>query len=257
MADPVAKAALDRAMEDKEQLVLLYQPIHDARTGTIWSAEALLRQRRENGEIREASIINEAADRSRGPERFTLDHYLIRRAYTDAGRWQSHAGDVRLNVNLSPRDIDEGNVSRRLLELVRTCGNDIRKVNIEITETAYIEDPEKTMRVLESLRDLGPSLWLDDFGTGHSSLTHLQHFPIDGIKLPGDFVRPLPDDRRARAIVAALVDLAHDLGLAVIAEEVERREQLDFLLEHRCDYIQGFLFSRPMTLAEFENLLGA
>lgn len=256
MADPVAKAALDRAMEDKEQLVLLYQPIHDARTGAVWSAEALLRQRRENGEIREASIINEAADRSCGPERFTLDHYLIRRAYTDAGRWQSHASDVRLNVNLSPRDIDEGNVSRRLLELVRTCGNDIRKVNIEITETAYIEDPEKTMGVLESLRELGPSLWLDDFGTGHSSLTHLQHFPVDGIKLPGDFVRPLPDDRRARAIVAALLDLAHDLGLAVIAEEVERREQLDFLLEHRCDYIQGFLFSRPMTLADFEKLLG-
>lgn len=250
MQDPVAQAALDRALDEKDQLVLLYQPIHEARSGAIWSAEALLRQRRRNGELREAAIINEAADKSCGPERYTLDHYLIRRAYTDAAQWQAR-GDVRLNVNLSPRDLDTEGVQQRLLELVRTCGNDIHKVNIEITETAYIEQPERTMRVLESLRELGPSLWLDDFGSGHSSLTHLQHFPVDGIKLPGTFIRPLPADRKARAIVGALIALAHDLGLAVIAEEVEHQEQLDFLLEQGCDYIQGFLFSRPMELDAF------
>lgn len=257
MQDSVAQAALERALDEKDQLVLLYQPIHDAHSGAIWSAEALLRQRRRNGELREASIINEAADRSCGPERYTLDHYLIRRAYTDAARWQSRAPDVRLNVNLSPRDVDAPDVRERLLELVRSCGNDIHRVNIEITETSYIENPKRTMRTLDSLRELGPSLWLDDFGTGHSSLTHLLHFPVEGIKLPGSFVQPLPDDRRARAITGALIDLAHDLGLRVIAEEVERREQLDFLLEHDCDYVQGFLFSRPMELEEFERKLSA
>lgn len=255
MQDQVAQAALDRALDEKEQLVLLYQPIHDASTGAIWSAEALLRQRRRNGEVREASIINEAADRSCGPERYTLDHYLIRRAYTDAARWQASAKDVRLNVNLSPRDLDSEHVQERLREVVRSCGNDITRVNIEITETAYIDDPERATRVLEALRELGPSLWLDDFGSGHSSLTHLQHFPIDGIKLPGTFIRPLPQDRRSRTIVAALIALAHDLGLAVIAEEVEHQAQLDFLLEHRCDYIQGFLFSRPMELDAFVRRL--
>lgn len=256
MPDHVAQAALDRALQDKQQLILLYQPIHHAESGAVYGAEALMRQRRENGEIREATIINEAADESCGPERFTLDHYLIRKAYSDSARWQARAHNVRLNVNLSPRDLQEGSVRDRILSLVKSCGNDVEKVNIEITETAYIDDPDRAVAVLQSVRDLGPHLWLDDFGTGHSSLTHLQRFPIDGIKLPGDFVRPIPDDPRSRKIVGALIDLAHDLGLEVIAEEVERREQLDFLLEHRCEYIQGFLYSKPMELADFEKLVG-
>lgn len=257
MHEQVAQAALDRALDEKEQLVLLYQPIHDARTGAIWSAEALLRQRRRNGQVREASIINEAADRSCGPERYTLDHYLIRRAYTDAAQWQTNASDVRLNVNLSPRDLDSEHVQEKLRDVIRSCGNDISKINIEITETAYIDDPDRATRVLKALRALGPGLWLDDFGSGHSSLTHLQHFPIDGIKLPGTFIRPLLEDRRSRTIVAALIALAHDLGFAVIAEEVENQAQLDFLLEQRCDYIQGFLFSKPMELDDFvANLSG-
>jgi EAL domain-containing protein (putative c-di-GMP-specific phosphodiesterase class I) len=128
-------------------------------------------------------------------------------------------------------------------------------VNIEITETSYIERPTETMEVLETLRGSGVHLWLDDFGSGHSALTHLQHFPIDGLKLPGAFVKPLPSDERCRAIVRALLTLAHDLGLEVIAEEVEQRAQLDFLLEHECEMVQGFLFSRPMEVEALEALL--
>jgi EAL domain-containing protein (putative c-di-GMP-specific phosphodiesterase class I) len=113
------------------------------------------------------------------------------------------------------------------------------------------------METLKALKKLGISLWLDDFGSGHSALTHLQHFPVDGIKLPGTFVKPLPDDRRCRALVAALLSLSRDLGIEVIAEEVEKQEQLDFLLEHHCDYIQGFLFSKPMPVNEFQQLLAS
>jgi len=93
-------------------------------------------------------------------------------------------------------------------------------------------------------------LWLDDFGTGHSSIQHLQLFPLDGLKLPAEFVRGLPDDRRSCAIVRALVALAHDLDLRVNAEGVENEAQLAFLRECRCDYIQGFLFSHPMPVEE-------
>jgi len=255
MADSVAKAALDRALDDKEQLVLLYQPIHDARTGEIRAAEALLRQRRASGELREAAIIHEAAEESCGPELFRLDHYLVQKAYTDAVHWQSSRPGVRLNVNLSPREFQEGNVLDRLSKLVTSCGVDTDAINIEITETSYIDEPEQTMDVLEALRKLGIHLWLDDFGSGHSALTHLQHFPVDGLKLPGAFIAPLPDDRRCRAITKSLIALAHDLGMTVIAEEVERREQLDFLLDLECDLIQGFLFSRPMALENLEELL--
>ena len=258
MTDSVGQAALDRALEDDDRLVLLYQPIHDARTGAIYSAEALLRQRRESGELREAAIIHEAAEESCGPELFVLDHILVRKAYVDAARWQSFAPGVRLNVNLSPREFQEGRVLERLTELVQSCGIDTRRVNIEITETAHIEDLDSVEEVLRTLKqELGVGLWLDDFGTGHSALDHLLHFPIDGIKLPGAFIQPLPGDERCRAITRNLLTLAHDLGLKVIAEEVERRDQLDFLLEHGCESIQGFLFNKPMTATEFERLVAS
>ena len=253
MNDSTAQAALDRAIDEEELLLLVYQPIHDARTGEIWAAEALLRQRRETGEIREASIITDAAEESPGPELFLLDSILVKQAYTVAANWPR---GVRLNVNLSPREFQEGrDVIDRLTALVTSCHMDTGRVNLEITETSYIEKPEETMEVLYALRKLGLELWLDDFGTGHSSLTHLQRFPVDGIKLPGAFVRPLPHDRTSSAITRALIELAHDLGLRVIAEEVEEQAQLDFLLELGVEYIQGFLFSKPMTAERFAAML--
>jgi EAL domain-containing protein (putative c-di-GMP-specific phosphodiesterase class I) len=254
MTDDVGQAALERALDDKETLVLLYQPIHDARTGRIYSAEALLRQRRQDGQLREAAIIHEAAEDSCGSELFVLDHYLVKKAYADAAMWQREH-DVRLNVNLSPRELQEGHVRERLSGLIDSCGIDLRKVNIEITETSYIEDPEGTVAVLDGLRELGVHLWLDDFGTAYSTLSHLQHFPVEGLKLSGDFVQPLPADARCRAIVGHVIALAHDVGIAVVAEEVENQSQLDFLLEHGCDFIQGFLFSKPMEAGDFAATL--
>ncbi len=257
MADATAQAALDRALDEQEQLLLVYQPIHDARSGAIRSVEALLRQRRQSGEIREASIIREAAEESDGPELFTLDHVLVRRACGDAARWQKKFPDVRLNVNLSPREFQEGNVIERLTALVTSSGIDVGKVNLEITETSTIEKPEEMLAVLQAMKKLGASLWLDDFGTGHSSLEHVQYFPLSGLKLPGSFVRPLPDDKRCAAIVRHVIGLAHDLGLDVVAEEVERKEQLAFLLALDCEFIQGFFFSKPMTIEALQSALAA
>lgn len=252
MAD-VSKRALDRAIDGEEgHLLLLYQPIHDIRNDTIYAAEALLRQRRASGEIREASVIAEAAEESDGPELYVLDNMIVKRAYTDAAKWQHEFPDVRLNVNLSPREFQEGNVLDRLSSLLTSCGVDTTKVNLEITETSYIEHPKETMKVLEAMDDLGLNLWLDDFGTGHSSLTHLQHFTtLDGIKLPGAFMKNVPHDLRCTSIVRSLIDLSHELGLEVIAEGVEREEQLKFLRKLRCEYVQGFLLSKPMTAESF------
>jgi EAL domain-containing protein (putative c-di-GMP-specific phosphodiesterase class I) len=249
-ADRVARNALDRALDEKKDLLLVYQPIHDARNREIVAAEALLRQRRQTGEIREASIITETAER--GPELFELNSMTVRKAFTDAARWMKKRPDVRLNLNLSPREFQEKNIVARLEGLVSDCRVDIKSVNLEITETSYIKNPEETVKVLHDLKDLGLELWLDDFGTGHSSLAHLQHFPLDGLKLPGDFITHLPGDARCAAIIRALIALAHDLDLQVIAEGVENEDQLQFLLSHKCDSIQGFLFSKPMPLEEFE-----
>jgi len=239
MADP--QAALDRAFEE-ENLVLLYQPIHDATSGAIIAAEALLRQRRESGEIREAGIINEAAED--GPDVFRLSSWVVRNAYLDAATWP----DIRLNVNLSPREFQEGDVLGRLSSLLTSCGIDPHRINLEITETSYIDSPEETMHVLEAVRELGIKLWLDDFGTGHSSLEHLQHFPLDGLKIAAQFVKECITDERCRIITKAIIGMGHELGLQVIAEGVEHQDQLEFLREHHCDAIQGFLFSKPMEL---------
>lgn len=253
VVDRVARKALDRALDRPEQLLLVYQPIHEARTGAIVAAEALLRQRRESGEIREASVIQEAAEASVGNELFTLDHLLIKQAWIDAALWQRSHPEVRLNVNLSPREFQEGNVLVRLDSLVSSCGIDRQRVNLEITETSYIEKPEDTMHVLQMLEDGGLHLWLDDFGTGHSSLTHLQRFPVEGIKISGKFVKS--DDDRSRAITRALIALAHDLKMNVTAEEVETTTQLEFLRDCECDFVQGFLFSRPMPADELHATL--
>ena len=254
MADrQVAQAALDRATEEKN-LLLVYQPIHEARTRKVHSAEALLRQRRQSGEIREASAITDAAED--GPELFALDSWCLRTAYSDAARWQSHgAPDVRINVNLSPREFQEGNVHSRLRKLVAGCGIDTRKINLEITEISQIENPEATVEVLDELKKLGIELWLDDFGTGHSSITHLQRFPVDGLKISGEFVKGIVKDKRSREITRALVALGHNIGVKVVAEGIEKEEQLDLLLEWNCDYIQGFLYSKPMPVEEFEKWL--
>jgi EAL domain-containing protein (putative c-di-GMP-specific phosphodiesterase class I) len=251
----VGQDALDRAIDGETELVLLYQPIHVLNGGAIYGAEALLRQRRRTGEIRDATVITEAAEESAATDLYALDAMIVKRAYTDAARWQARFPDVRLNVNLSPREFQEGNVLDRLTGLVTACGIDTRRVNLEITETTYIEDPETTTKVLGAMLDLGVGLWLDDFGTGHSSLTHLQHFDVDGIKLPATFVRDVTNDSRCAAIVRGLISLAHDLGIEVVAEGVETREQLDFLAGLECEYVQGFLFSKPMTAGQFEELL--
>jgi len=251
VSDPKGQAALDRAFEG-ENLLLLYQPIHDARTTAIVAAEALMRQRRQSGEVREASIITQAAEE--GPDLFQFDSLTMRMAYADAARWQARF-DVSLNVNLSAREFQEGDVLRRLMELMSGCGIDTHKVNLEITETSYIKSPENTVQFLQELKKLGIALWLDDFGTGHSTIEHLLYFPLEGIKIPSTFVTGIPTNPRSTTITHALISLAQDLELRVTAEGVETQDQLDFLRAENCDYIQGFLLSKPMTAEEFERLL--
>lgn len=253
MTKPAPPAGVKRAL-DQDQLTLFYQPIHDLESRRIVAAEALLRARRQNGEIRSGVAI--AAGAEEGPDLFRLDSWMMQHAYTEAAHWKTKSGgEVRLNVNLSPREFQEGNVLPRLTKLLSSCGTPAERVNLEITETTYIEHPKETMLVLEELKKLGIQLWLDDFGTGHSSITHLLEFPLDGLKLPGDFVKRLPGDARALAITESLVSLAHELEMKVIAEGVEHDDQLKQLRDMKCDYIQGFLFSKPMPPEEFEALL--
>jgi EAL domain-containing protein (putative c-di-GMP-specific phosphodiesterase class I) len=175
---------------------------------------------------------------------------MVQRAFRDAAEWP-----VRLHVNLSPREFENRGLSARLKNLITTSGADPLKISVEITETHHIIRIDQTRRVLEELKEIGVQLWADDFGTGHSSISHLLHFPLDGVKLPGEFVKLIASNSRAAAIVRSIIALAHDLGMKVIAEGVEQEEQLALLREYRCDFIQGFLFSRPMPPEELRAAL--
>ena len=144
--------ALTRALDD-EKLVLFYQPIHELHSRRVMSAEALLRERRESGEIREAGIITAAAEE--GPNLFRFDSWAMHTAFTDAAAWQRDcAPHVRLNANLSPREFQEGNVVKRITKLIDDAGVDASTLNLEITETSYIRDPEETTHTLEELKEL-------------------------------------------------------------------------------------------------------
>ena len=243
MPKPAPRAGVRRALNQK-QLVIFYQPIHDLATGKIVAAEALLRAQRQTGEIRNAGSI--AAGAEEGSELFRLDSWMMQRVCRDIARWDG----VRINVNLSPREFEEGSIVQRLKKL-----GDVSRFNLEITETSYIRKPKYMRGILERISDMGVELWLDDFGTGHSSLTHLFYFDVNGVKIPEIFVKPM--STRSKAITRAITRLAHDLDLPVIAEGVENDAQLKFVREIGCEFVQGFLFSRPMSAERFESALSS
>lgn len=241
-----ARAALENAL-DRENVVVLYQPIHDVASRRMIAAEALMRQRRESGEIREAAILTQAAEQASREEMIDLDEILLERAFAGGARWPA---DLRLHVNLSPREFQHDDLVDRVRRAVGTSGMNPHRVTLEITETSHFKHLEDAVRVLREIKGLGVEVWLDDFGTGHSTIEQLYRFPVDGLKLPATFVTGVDRNRRSRAITKALIALAHDLALHVIAEGVEHESQLAALADLDCDAVQGFLFSRPVGLEE-------
>lgn len=237
------RAGVRRAL-DQKQLVIFYQPIHELESRRIVAAEALLRARRQSGEIRSGVPI--AAGAEEGSEMFRLDSWMMQQVCRDAARWP----ELRLNINLSPREFEEGALLQRLQKI-----ENVSRFNVEIMETSFISKPKEIRGLLDDIRSIGVQLWLDDFGSGHSSLTHLLYFDLDGVKIPATFIKGIPASERSRAITRSIIKLAHDLHLRVIAEGVEHEAQLAFLRDLGCEYIQGFLFSEPMSAEDFDSAL--
>ena len=134
-------------------------------------------------------------------------------------------------------------------------GLDPKYLGIELTESAIILEPEMALQRLQNIKSLGVKLSLDDFGTGYSSLSYLKRFPIDTLKIDQAFIRDVNNDHEDAALVKAIIAMAHGLGMDVVAEGVEEKEQLDFLKTNACDTIQGYLFSKPVPADELELML--
>jgi EAL domain-containing protein (putative c-di-GMP-specific phosphodiesterase class I) len=244
---------LKGAMEE-DRILLHYQPIVTARDSRIAYVEALLRWQAPEREGHDLTGLIRAAERS--PVIFKLEHRTLRESFRAAASWRrGGAGEARLNVNLSAREFGRAGLVGRLTRQLRTAGLDPRAVALEITETSRMDAFAAVAEDLDQLIDMGIEVWLDDFGTGHSSLDWLSHLPIHGVKIAGTFVERVLAERRCQVIVRRVIEMAHDLGLRVAAEEVETAEQRRFLVESGCDLLQGFLLHPALPAEDLSRVL--
>ena len=180
--------------------------------------------------------------------------WVLRTACLQAKAWQENDGPfTRVAVNLSSRQFLEKDLFQTIKEVLAETGLKPSSLELEITESAVMQDPERTLHVLQQLHDLGVQLSIDDFGTGYSSLTYLRRFPVHSVKIDRSFVLDIPGDEGSMTLVRAIIALAHELKMKVIVEGVETEEQLTFLKVHKCDVLQGYLFSRPVTAGTLET----
>ena len=180
----------------------------------------------------------------------------MRTACAQNKRWaDAGLGQLRVAVNLSARQFSSSTLLADISAVLTETGVAPDRLEIELTESLFMSDVTLAVEQLHSMKSLGVQLSIDDFGTGYSSLSYLSRFPIDVLKIDRSFVNDITRDASDAAIVASIIALAHNLKLAVIAEGVETREQLDYLRRHGCDEMQGYLFSRALPAADFEQLL--
>jgi diguanylate cyclase (GGDEF)-like protein len=240
------EADLREAVE-KEDFTLVYEPIVDLASGRVAGFETLVRwEHAERGVVPPADFIPLAEELNLIAP---IGEWVLKSACAQLAAWRKMGRrDVFLNVNLSRAQLYDGDLHAVLEELIQTHGLDPSMLNLEITETMVVNDVAEMGRKLTELKQLGIRLALDDFGTGHSSLNVLQELPLDTLKIDRTFIANAGDAvRRYGAIIATITELAKNLDMQVIAEGIERREQVALLKSLRCDFAQGWLFSRGVS----------
>jgi diguanylate cyclase (GGDEF)-like protein len=229
----------------RNEFELVYQPKIDAKTGLVTAAEALLRWRHPTRGVVMPSVFVTVA------ERFGLigaiGDWVIADACRQAREWRDRGLRMRVAINLSAHQMRRDDIVDRIAESLQRYRIHPSLLTCEITETAAMEDTKATQETFHRLGELGAHLSIDDFGTGYSSLAYLRKLPAEEIKIDRTFVMDLEHGPDARAIVDAVVKLAHALGLKVVAEGVENERQQQVLSELGCDELQGYLFAKPMS----------
>jgi diguanylate cyclase (GGDEF)-like protein/PAS domain S-box-containing protein len=247
------ETSLRRAI-DREELSLHFQPIVDLATGRLAELEALARWREEVGGS-PAEFIPVAEETGLI---VPLGHWVLAQACRRMADWHRRfpaREDLSVSVNLSSKQFAQPDLIDRIDQILAESGLPGERLTIEITESVLMENSVSAATMLDELRARGIKLCIDDFGTGYSSLSYLHSFPLDRLKLDHTFVSRIAVNPRNLEIVRAVVHLAHNLGMQVIAEGVEDAEQLDRLAELGCDYGQGFLFCRPAAAEDLEEIL--
>jgi diguanylate cyclase (GGDEF)-like protein/PAS domain S-box-containing protein len=244
----------------KGQFEIFYQPIVDLATNRIVKAEALLRWRHpEHGLIQPAAFIPLAEELGLIGD---IGDWVFRQSALVAKHWHDRnpqaadlACPIQISINKSPRQFAGGAKQENWLGYLRKIGLPTQSIALEITESLFLDDSPEIRAHLGELRASGVQVALDDFGTGYSSMGYLNKFRVDYVKIDRSFVQGIAEDDHDRALVEAIVAMAHKLNLKVIAEGVETERQREFLVAAGCNYAQGFLFAKPMPQDDFEALL--
>jgi diguanylate cyclase (GGDEF)-like protein len=248
------ETALRRAVENR-RIFARYQPIVNLRTGRVASMEALARWIDESGSSVSPASFIPLAEQSGTID--AIDSLVLEQACRDAVRFQARLPGLTMSVNVSATRLHRGDIVARTWATLDRAGLDPKLLKIELTETAIMERADDALDVLTRLRDLGAAVVIDDFGTGHSSLSYVQRLPVAGLKIDRSFVEPMNKDRQTLAIVRAIVALAKTLGLYVVAEGVENSEQLEKLQAMGVDFGQGFYFAAALDAAGMESFIDA
>jgi diguanylate cyclase (GGDEF)-like protein len=249
---------LERDLEHaiaSQSFSLVYQPQVELCSNRIVAVEALLRwYHPDRGAIPPSRFIPIAEETGLI---LPIGQWVLTEACRQAGRWQADGRlpAPRMAVNFSANQFCQRNLADSVRRVIDEHGLDPAALEIEITETALMQDPDRSLQLLDKLHDFGISISLDDFGTGYSSLSYLKRFPVNVLKIDQAFVSDLPTDRDNVAIVRAVIALAQRLGITVVAEGVETPEQLDFLRNEGCDLVQGYYFQKPAPEDDITALL--
>jgi diguanylate cyclase (GGDEF)-like protein/PAS domain S-box-containing protein len=257
----VSRLTLERDLRhavEQEQFVVHFQPIVRLSTGKLTGFEALVRwEHPVRGLISPAEFIPVAEEMGLV---VPIGWHVLREATRQVKAWQDHYRcdpPLTVAVNLSSLQIRQADLVERVLEVLKETGLPPTSLELEITESALLQNDGHTLRVLSELKDAGIRLHMDDFGTGYSSLSYLTHFPIDVVKIDRSFITSLDTDAKHAELVNAILTMAQAMGMSVIAEGIESESQLDRLRELSCGYGQGFFFSKPVDAASVEELLRA
>jgi diguanylate cyclase (GGDEF)-like protein len=256
-AEAVERLSLENQLRralDREELLLVYQPKVEIRTGRVIGAEALLRWNHpERGLVSPVKFIPLAEETGLI---VSFGEWVLHTACEQTKAWQS-AGltNIRIAVNVSARQFRDGRFIRTIDEVLESSGLEPQYLTLELTENTIMENAKENLDALHQIKALGVKISVDDFGTGYSSLSYLKKLPLDELKIDRSFISEIRSEADDAPIVTAIIAMAHSLGLKVVMEGIETDQQLVFARDRECDEYQGYLFSKPVTSREFETLV--
>ena len=243
--------ALKESLEDKNEFILLYQPKISTHSKKMVSVESLIRWNSNKlGYVYPSRFISIAEETNMI---IPLGEWILRKACSDFQELLKSGLQLEhISINVSSIQLQDENFFSILNRVINETKIDPKKIELEITESFIATDSKKALEILNKIREKGISLAIDDFGTGYSSMSYLKKLPITRLKIDKSFVDDLPFSQESVAIAKAIISLAKSFGIAITAEGVENKEQLDFLINENCDEIQGYYFSKPITLEELK-----